>query len=321
MSLLVYAVAYSAIVIFTSAVIYRIVRYVRQPMHIRWELYPVAHEGKRAHYGGSYMEEVDWWEKPREKSLLGELKVMIPEILLLKAVWENNRSLWYRTYAFHLGLYLTAGVLGLLILSSLLTLMGVPDNATLMNLMTVVMKTVFPAGMILGIIGAAALFFRRLFDPEMRNYSSFEHLFNLIIFIITMGVALVTWGYEDPSLIMARSFVAGLISFNPMPIGSTLFGLQIILVGLLILYIPLTHMSHFFMKYFLYHDIRWGDEPNVDDLQTDKKIGVVLNYPVTWSASHIAGHGKSTWAEVATFNPAAEPETKKENANGNPKTN
>jgi hypothetical protein len=39
---------------------------------------------------------------------------------------------------------------------------------------------------------------------------------------------------------------------------------------------------------------------------------VVLNYPVSWGAPHIAGHGKTTWAEVATFNPVAEPEDKKE---------
>ncbi len=44
----------------------------------------------------------------------------------------------------------------------------------------------------------------------------------------------------------------------------------------------------------------------------DAKIGVVLNYPVTWSAPHIAGHGKKTWAEVATFNPVAKPESGKE---------
>ncbi len=42
--------------------------------------------------------------------------------------------------------------------------------------------------------------------------------------------------------------------------------------------------------------------------ETNAKINVVLNYPVTWSASHIAGHGKNTWAEVATFNPEAQTE-------------
>jgi nitrate reductase gamma subunit len=322
MSLLAYGIAYLAIIIFTSAAIYRIVRYVKHPMHVRWELYPVAHEGRRTSYGGSYMEEVDWWEKPREKSLIGELKVMLSEILLLKAVWEHNRSLWRLTYSFHLGLYLSAGLLGLIILNATLSLIGVnmENGSSPASVMTFLMSVLCPVAMTLGIFGACSLFYKRLTDPEMRNYSSFEHFFNLFIFIATMSVVLVNWRLVDPSFSMAISFVANLISFNFTPLGSPLFVLQILLACLLIAYIPLTHMSHFFMKYFLYHDIRWGDEPNVDSPRIEAKIGVVLNYPVTWKAPHIAGYGRSTWAEVATFNPMAETETNKEKVNEPPKT-
>ena len=138
----------------------------------------------------------------------------------------------------------------------------------------------------------------------MRNYSSFEHFFNLSLFIVAIIIGILTWLFVDPSFNMARMFVANLISFNPAPINNTLFLVQIFIASLIIAYIPLTHMSHFFMKYFLYHDIRWGDEPNIDSPKTDEQIGVVLNYPVTWSAPHIAGTG-NTWAEVATHNPAA----------------
>jgi hypothetical protein len=59
------------------------------------------------------------------------------------------------------------------------------------------------------------------------------------------------------------------------------------------------------MKYFLYHDIRWGDQPTQDNLATQEKIGAMLNFHVSWSAPHIKGDGKKTWAEVATTNPAA----------------
>ena len=60
MSIMVYLVAYLSIAVFLIAVIYRVVRYLKNPIHLRWELYPVAHEGTRARYGGSYLEEVDW---------------------------------------------------------------------------------------------------------------------------------------------------------------------------------------------------------------------------------------------------------------------
>ena len=53
-------------------------RYLRMPMHVRWELYPVAHEKGRAHYGGSYFEEVDWWTKPREVEKLAEVRPSPP---------------------------------------------------------------------------------------------------------------------------------------------------------------------------------------------------------------------------------------------------
>jgi hypothetical protein len=34
-----------------------------------------------------------------------------------------------------------------------------------------------------------------------------------------------------------------------------------------------------------------------------EKIKTYLGYPVHWSAPHIAGEGKKSWADVATENP------------------
>jgi nitrate reductase gamma subunit len=77
-------------------------------------LYPVAHEPQRDH-GGSYLEQKDWWTRPRRKSLWGEVSFMLEEILWLKGVWANNRKLWWGSLPFHWGLYLlvltTAGLL------------------------------------------------------------------------------------------------------------------------------------------------------------------------------------------------------------------
>ena len=64
MAVVPYVVAYLGIVVFGIAVLARFVMWSRMPMHLRWELYPVAHEGGgRAKYGGSYLEESDWWTK------------------------------------------------------------------------------------------------------------------------------------------------------------------------------------------------------------------------------------------------------------------
>jgi len=311
MSLVVYLITYLSIIIFFMAVVKRSLRYLNNPQHVRWEIYPVAHDAKRASYGGSYLEDVNWWEKSRKKSLVGELKVMIPEIFFLKAVWEHNRPLWYLTYPFHLGLYFTVAFIVLLIIAAIANLTAGSEMA-LMPLIESLTNIVGPVGFILVIIGALGLIYKRISDPGMRNYSNAEHFFNLILFIVAMVTAIFAWRLADPNFSMARTFLANLISFNLKPVESPLFLFQILLTVLTITYIPLTHMSHFFMKYFLYHHIRWGDEPNINTPKTDKKIGVVLNYPVTWSAPHIAGHGKETWAEVATFNPVARSEKEKE---------
>ena len=304
MSLFVYLITYAGIVIFCAAVLKRIISYINNPIHVRWELYPVAHEGGgKAEYGGSYLEEVDWWKKPRETSKINELKVMAAEILGLKAVYEHNRPLWFVTYPFHLGLYFTVMFLVFLFIGSVAGLMGMEALAVM-----AIVKFTGPLGFILTICGAAGLLYKRLTDAKLKIYSSVEHYFNLILCIVTMGVAVLTWLFVDPNFVMAKTFIAGLISFKLTGISNPLFLIQILLIVATITYIPFTHMSHFFMKYFLYHDIRWDDKPNIDSPETNAKINVVLNYPVTWSASHIAGHGKNTWAEVATFNPEAQTE-------------
>ena len=309
MSFLIYIATYLAIVAFAVSVVMRVISYLKNPLHLRWELYPVAHEGERAEYGGSYLEEVDWWTKPRQVSLAGELKVMIPEILFLKAVWEHNRSLWYLTFPFHFGLYLIIAFLGLLAAGAVAQLLGMAVGAgqgLIGALLFSLPALLGPVAMVVCLLGAVGLFLRRLLDEDLRRYSSISHYFNLAFFIAVLALALLTWSSQDGDFGMARAFIAGLLTFNFAEVGQPLFVVQVLAACVLMAYIPMTHMSHFFMKYFLYHDIRWGDEPNVNAPHTAEQIATVLNYPVTWSAPHVAIPGKKTWAEIATHNPMAE---------------
>jgi len=314
MSTIVYVIAYLSIIVFLATVIWKMIDYIRKPPHVRWELYPVPHEKEKSAYGGSYLEDVDWWKKTKKHSAIGDfiadMPVMVPEILFLKAIWENNRKLWYVSYPFHLGLYLVAVFIVLVVCGSILQLLGITaeSQSALFSVITTLTKIIGPVGFILIIAGGIGLFYKRLTDSKLNDYSAFSHFFNLTLFIITIAIALLTWLFADQNFNMWRTFMANLISFNMLSMSSPLFMVQVLLAFLLLAYIPLTHMSHFFMKYFLYHDIRWGDKPNINTPETDAKIRIVLNYPVTWAAPHIAGHGKTTWAEVATFNPAAKPE-------------
>jgi nitrate reductase gamma subunit len=309
-------ISYASIAIFVAAIVVRALKIARLPLHLRWELYPVAHEKGRAHYGGSYLEELDWWTKPRHSSLVGELKVMIPEIVLLAGVWEHNRKHWLRSFPFHFGLYLLAGLIVLLLAGGIATVAGMSVAAD----GSVVGKALFHltyllgyAGMALGLIGAAALLATRTFDADYREYTKKADYFNLAFFVVTFVVAIGGHVVADPYFEGLRAYFAQLVTFGSSDIGSSVTGLtaaEIILGCLLLAYIPLTHMSHFFTKWFMYHDIRWSDEPNRPGGKIEKRIAAALEYPVSWSAPHIRGDGKKNWVDVATSGVEEENEEK-----------
>ena len=239
MSTTVYVVAYLAVLVFIGAIVQRIAKYLKNPVHLRWELYPVAHEGHgRDAYGGSYLEDVDWWKKPRQTSTIGELKVMVPEILFLKAVWEHNRSLWYATYTFHLGLYLACGFIALMLGGAVAQASGVSvDAGGLKVLFETVPSVLGPAAFGVSTLGALMLLIRRLTDDQMRTYSSPGHYFNLVAFIVAMGLSLACWQTFDPVFANLRGFLAGMLTFKFATIDNPLFAAQLIVTFALMAYI------------------------------------------------------------------------------------
>ncbi|HTX72193.1 MAG TPA: hypothetical protein VMC79_05150, partial [Rectinemataceae bacterium] len=66
MASVLYCLLYACGIVFLAGCIVRAIQYAKQPIHLRWEIYPVPH------------------------GVPGEAKVMIPEILFLKGLWEFN---------------------------------------------------------------------------------------------------------------------------------------------------------------------------------------------------------------------------------------
>ncbi len=312
------AVCYLLVAIFVAVVLGRAVKIARLPIHLRWELYPVAHEKGRASYGGSYLEEPEWWTKPRQVSLLGELKVMIPEIVLLAGVWEHNRKHWFRSFPFHFGLYLLAGTIALLLVGGIAGAAGVEVSAAAGPFGQALYHLTYAlgyAGLGLGLAGALGLLATRTFDADYREYTKKADYFNLGFFVAAFATALAAHALVDPQFVALRSFFARLVTFDfsAAEAGSSLAGLtavEIVLGTLLLAYVPMTHMSHFFMKWFMYHDVRWNDEPNLPGGKIERKITAALAYPVSWSAPHIRGDGKKNWVDVATSEVELEKEEK-----------
>ena len=72
----------TAAILFIILSLYKAVSFAHMPLHARMELYPVPQEKGRHKYGGSYMEEVEWWHKPRQISRTSELIDMMKECCL-----------------------------------------------------------------------------------------------------------------------------------------------------------------------------------------------------------------------------------------------
>lgn len=306
MSLIPYLLAYAGIAVFAVAVIARIRMYARMPMHLRWELYPVPHEASRAAHGGSYLEEVDWWLKPREVSKVAELKAMGTEILFLEALHKHNRPMWRSSFPFHFGIYLVIASTVLMLGGGVLSLVAGGFAATgFGSLWYGAVVVVGVVGLALSIYGAFGLLRRRLTSPDLADFTTSADVFNLAFFVVAFGCAFVTFAVFDKDFALVSGFVRNLVTFRLEPVASgsagLMVGLSVSLLAALVAYIPLTHMSHFVGKYFAYHSVRWNDVPNLKGGPQEAAIMANLMQKVTWSAPHIQSQGEKNWVEVATM--------------------
>ncbi len=74
MNYFVICTAWFSIAVFVVMAVYKFVKISSMPLQLRWELYPLDIEGRgKRRYGGSYMEEVDWVKKPRQRSVIREI--------------------------------------------------------------------------------------------------------------------------------------------------------------------------------------------------------------------------------------------------------
>ena len=270
-TIVLYCLLYAGGIVFLAGCIVRAVSYSRQPLHLRWEIYPVPN--------GS----------------AGELKIMIPEILFLKALWEFNRPMWYVSFPFHFGLYLVA--------ASVVLLGGASAApAPVFPALHAASTACGTAGALLSLLGSIGLLVRRISRPELRQYSSFGDFLNLTWFAVTLVLLLAGEWFRPAGSAGPVAILRGAARFDTSLQFPAVLTAGIAAGVLLLAYIPMTHMSHFIAKYFTYHQVRWDERANVSGGSIEKQMAEYLMYRPTWSAPHI-GAGGRTWAEIATTNP------------------
>ncbi len=305
MTVVVYCAIYLGALVFLIASATRAIACARAPMHLRWELYPVPHEKpERVRHGGSYYEDGAWRDEPRGFNLAGDVRFMVPEMIFLKGLWEWNRRLWYRSFPFHFGLYLVVAATVLVVATALGRLaMPVLMDGTTGRVLRTLYRVAGTGGAILAFCGAAGLLHRRLTDPALKIYSAPADVFNLAFFLAVIGVlagGYLTAGAQFPGAVV---FTRALLTLDTSVHVPGLLGAGLVLAAALVAYIPLTHMSHFIVKYFTYHAVRWDDRPNIAGGKLEHRIAACLALRPTWSASHIAGDGAKTWRDIAFADP------------------
>ncbi|MEW6661920.1 MAG: respiratory nitrate reductase subunit gamma [Bacillota bacterium] len=266
-------------------------KFAKMPMHSRWELYPVPKEkGERGEYGGSYFEDLEWWNKPREVSHIGELKEMLKEMLFIKNLFVNQRPFWWLSYSLHLGIYLLGLWTVILAVGAVTELSGIaiaPGGhwwASLVYNVTVVSGA---AGAVLTGFGSLALFLRRLTSGTLQKYTTPQEYFNLLFIFAVVISGIMVWA-GDPAFEYGRVIMKSMFTFTPFETYGALT-VHIILLGLLLIYIPQTKMSHYVGKYFTYHKILWDNEPNLRGSKMEEVVRQALSYKpkTSWSAPHI----------------------------------
>lgn len=292
---------YLAYAVFFVGTGYKAWKMATMPLHLRWDLYPIPHEKGKEHYGGSYFEEIEWWTKPTSVSMTNEFKEMAREIIYIQSMYHNNRSLWYFSFPFHFGLYVSIAFVVLVFIGALFVTFGVAVGADSGLIGRLLFYVTLPLGVIgaaLAGLGALGLLLSRIFRADLRRCSTPSDYFNLILLFAVFASGRYLWSGQDLGYQELVTFVSSLLTFTPAPSLSTAFSVHMVLAAAFLIYLPFTHMAHFVGKYFTYHKVRWEDHPNVKGSKLEKKIIEALGYKPAWAAPHIKQN--ATWAEAAT---------------------
>ncbi|NIM51955.1 MAG: hypothetical protein GTO22_22370 [Gemmatimonadales bacterium] len=291
-------VSWLLLAIFVVAFVLRTLRMAKLPVHLRWELAPVPHEKGRSHYGGSYLEEFEWWTKPREKDKLSEASFMFQEIVFLKSVWENNRRLWWFSFPFHIGMYVLIAAGALLLVGSALELAGL-QTAGLSDWRSGI-TVLAGLGFALGGIGALGLLVSRFVERRLREFTTAAALFNLLLLLAIFATGAYAVAVSQDFALRVSNFAGALLKADLSVELPGILTVHLLLALVFLAYLPFTRMMHFVAKYFTYHEVRWDDEPLNAGGRLEREAVRLLDQPVTWAGPHVKADGKKNWVDVAT---------------------
>jgi nitrate reductase gamma subunit len=288
-------VTLGAVIIFLVIIVYRAIAIVRLPVHLRWELAPIPHEKGKGGYGGSYLEEFEWWRRPRRRSRIAPIIYMFREIFLLKGIWKNNRALWPLSFGLHTGIYILVITFLLQVLNAVFIITKVPEST--LDVTFTVASVLALAGYLLGGSGAIGLILKRALDAGYRPFTTVTRYLPLVFLILVFFSGIYAWFATGDFARETSAFIKSLVTIDTGITAAFPLSMHFIICLLFIIYLPLTDMAHFMAKYFTYHYIRWNDTPQNEKMT--RELQRLLTQPVGWSATHVPARGQKSWADTA----------------------
>ena len=245
---------------------YRAIKYAKMPVHLRWELYPVPHEEGHK-YGGSYLQESEWWKKHPRKSMMRDIIFIIKDYLTFAQYFKLNRGYWSVLYLWHAGFYLIVLFHGLVAIGALAMIGGIDISGVSANIgVRVLYYLTLAAGIAgfgLGCLGSIGVFIRRLVDPDLRLFASAKNFFSYIFYLAVFASGLIAWAAFDPSFALYRDFYRAVFTLDTGVHVDPALVSHAILFALFLIYMPSTQAMHYATKFFAYFAIRWNDAPNL----------------------------------------------------------
>lgn len=274
-------------------------KYLKMPIHLRWELYPVIHEDG-FQYGGSKYQGLNWWEESRQQRSLKGVIFLLKEYLHLGEYYHRHRSYWFVLYPWHVGFILIITFHILCFLGSVLVVLGISVSADSPNVLgwTTYFVTLATGvtSFITGAIGSVGLLLKRSVDRNLKAYASHLNYFSYIFTLVVFVSGFYAWAFADPSLDEYREFWVGLLTFRYVEVmPATAF--HIVVFDLFLIYLPFTRSFHYVTRFFAYFLIRWDDKPNVRGSQLEHRLQDMFKQKITWAAPHVKPG--QTWEEAA----------------------
>lgn len=295
---------YFAYIFVTTMYTTKVIKYLRLPRHLRWDLYPVMHE-ERYRYGGSYFEEMDWSagnrkKKRFEKGLLRSILFLLKEYVTLGEYFARHKSYWLALYPWHVGFILIIGFHICTFFAAVLIVFGLPISAESHflagRLFYYIVLFMGVTSFFAGLFGSIAIFVKRVVNDDLRSYATPQNYITYLFCLVVFLSGVYAWYFVDPTFSEYRGFWVGLITWHPATVAPGA-AVHILLFNLFLIYLPFTRSMHYITRIFAFFLIRWDDEPNLRGSALERELIKQFGQTVTWAAPHVRKGGQ-TWADV-----------------------